>query len=166
MFAGLLWLTIIDMFGMVIFGINYPRDMWNFWNCTITKMHSGNFSQIAPPNVWLLVTILIHLFLQERTFIIEKETKLSKNLNLVISINLFHLDVIDDIFFERNVSGITSDVTEDKKKKWRKTEEESFTEIAQRQMKLQPALVKKKKKYVQNKQISNIQTKGSQAVVL
>ena len=33
-------------------------------------------------------------------------------------------------------------------------------------MKLQPALVKKKKKYVQNKQISNIQTKVSQAVVL
>ena len=39
---------------------------------------------------------------------------------MVISINLFYLDAIDDIFFERNVSGNSSDVA--------LTKEESFAE--------------------------------------
>ena len=39
---------------------------------------------------------------------------------MVISINLFHLDAIDDIFFEGNVSGNSSDVTV--------TKEDNFTE--------------------------------------
>ena len=48
-----------------IFGINHPRDFWKFWNCTrftravseFSKMHLGNLSQIALPNMWLLALI-------------------------------------------------------------------------------------------------------------
>ena len=46
--------------------------------------------------------------------------KLRNNFNLIISINLFYFDAIDNIFFERNVSGNSSDVT--------LTREESFAE--------------------------------------
>ena len=78
---------------------------------------------------------------------------------MVISINLFYLDAIDDIFFERNVSGNSSDVT--------LTKEESFTEQQKKtNKKIQPVSVKQKKKYVQNKQNNNMQTKGIQTVVL
>ena len=52
-------------------------------------------------------------------------TNPSNNLDLVISINLFHLHAIDDICFERTVGEIISDVTV--------TEEESFTEQQNRQ---------------------------------
>ena len=54
---------------------------------------------------------------QERTFPKCKcskkklAAKLSNNVNLVISINLFYLDAIDETFFERNVSGNSSDLT-------------------------------------------------------
>ena len=54
---------------------------------------------------------------QERTFLRCKcskkklAAKLSSNVNLVISINLFYLDAIDETFFERNVSGNSSDLT-------------------------------------------------------
>ena len=51
----------------------------------------------------------------------------------------------DDIFFERNVSGNSSDVT--------LTEEESFAEQQKKKAnrKIQPGTVKQKKKYVRNK---------------
>ena len=72
---------------------------------------------------------------------------------------MFYLDAIDDIFFERNVSGNSSDVT--------LTKEESFTEQQKKtNKKIQPVSVKLKKKYVQNKQNNNMQTKGIQTVVL
>ena len=72
---------------------------------------------------------------------------------------MFYLDAIDDIFFERNVSGNSSDVTLTKK--------ESFTEQQKKtNKKIQPVSVKQKKKYVQNKQNNNMQTKGIQTVVL
>ena len=72
---------------------------------------------------------------------------------------MFYLDAIDDIFFERNVSGNSSDVT--------LTKEESFTEQQKKtNKKIQPVSVKQKKKYVQNKQNNNMQTKGIQTVVL
>ena len=66
MFVGLVWLTSNHMFGTGDFGINHPRDFWKFWNCPcftwviskFSKMHSGNLSQIAFPNMWLLVRIL------------------------------------------------------------------------------------------------------------
>ena len=46
-----------------VFGINHPRDFWNFWNCPLftlaiskfSKMHLGNLSQTALPNMRLLV---------------------------------------------------------------------------------------------------------------
>ena len=52
---------------------------------------------------------------QERTFLRCKcskkklAAKLSNNVNLVISFNLYYLDAIEDTFFER--SGNSSDVT-------------------------------------------------------
>ena len=48
-----------------IFGIIHPQDLWKIWNCLrftravpkFSKMHSGNLSQAAFPNMWLLVLI-------------------------------------------------------------------------------------------------------------
>ena len=73
---------------------------------------------------------------------------------------MFYLDAIDGIFLEGNVSWNSSDVTV--------TAEESFAEQRKKKAnkKIQPGSVKQKKKYVQNKQNKNIQTKGIQAVAL
>ena len=63
---------------------------------------------------------------------------------MVISVNLFYLDAIDDIVFERNVSGNSSDTL---------PEEESFAgQQKKANRKIQPGSVKQKKKYGQNKQ--------------
>ena len=65
MFVDLVWLTSNHMFGSPNFGDKSP-----FWFLKIlklasfyraiskfSKMHSGNLSQIALPNIWLLVLI-------------------------------------------------------------------------------------------------------------
>ena len=85
--------------------------------------------------------MLIHLVFQERTFLRCKcfkkklAAKLSNNVNLVISINLFYLDAIDDTFFERNVSGNSSDVTLTEKesvaKQQKKGEQKNLTWISE-----------------------------------
>ena len=58
------------------------------------------------------------------------------------------------------LSGSSSDVTV--------TEEESFAKQPKKKAnrKIQPGSVKQKKKYVQNKQNNNMQTRGIEAVVL
>ena len=51
----------------VILGINHPRNFWKFWNCPcftrsiskFSKMHLGKLSQIALPNMGLLVVTTI-----------------------------------------------------------------------------------------------------------
>ena len=51
-----------------IFGINHPRDFWKIWNCPcfnrpiskFPKMHLGNLSQIALPDIGLVVQT--HIF--------------------------------------------------------------------------------------------------------
>ena len=51
----------------MIFGINHPLDFWKFWNCPrfiraisrFSKMHLGNLSQIALPNMLLLLLTFI-----------------------------------------------------------------------------------------------------------
>ena len=78
---------------------------------------------------------------------------------MVISINLFYLDAIDDIFFERNVSGNSSDAT--------LTKEESVAEPQKKgEQKNSTWISETEEEVVQNKQNSNMQTKGIQAVVL
>ena len=73
---------------------------------------------------------------------------------------MFYLDAIDDIFFERNVSGNSSDVT--------LTKEESFAEPQKKGEQKNSTWISEteEEEVVQNKQNSNIQTKGIQAVVL
>ena len=55
-----------------IFGINYHRDFWKVWNCPrfiratlrFSKLNPANLSQIALPDMWLLVLIsmIIYIF--------------------------------------------------------------------------------------------------------
>ena len=74
---------------------------------------------------------------------------------------MFYLDAIDDIFFERNVSGNSSDVT--------LTKEESFAEPQKKGEQKNSTWISETEEeevVVQNKQNSNMQTKGIQAVVL
>ena len=73
---------------------------------------------------------------------------------------MFYLDAIDDIFFERNVSGNSSDVT--------LTKEESFAEPQKKGEQKNSTWISEteEEEVVQNKQNSNMQTKGIQAVVL
>ena len=70
------------------------------------------------------------------------------------------MDAIDDIFFERNVSGNSSDVT--------LTKEESFAEPQKKGEQKNSTWISEteEEEVVQNKQNSNMQTKGIQAVVL
>ena len=102
---------------------------------------------------------------QERTFVIDlnglrRSRQQSQARILIWWFQLSYLDAIDSIFFEGNVNGNNSDVTV--------TVEESFAEQHKKKAnkKIQPGSVKEKKKYVQNKQNKNMQTKGIKAVAL
>ena len=54
-----------------IFGINYHRDFWKFWDCPrfnratsrFSKMNPRNLSQITLSDMWLLVLISMNIYI-------------------------------------------------------------------------------------------------------